>query len=99
MNWYIGERINREILGNMRAGYGKQIVSRLATQLSWSHFVEVLPIKEPMQREFYLTVAASEHWSRNLMREKIDGMLNMRKNPVRRVHLGCFCVQKVAMSR
>jgi len=115
MNWYIGERINREILGNMRAEYGKQIVSRLATQLketyggrnfnvrnlrrmmqfasefpdteivsrlatqlSWSHFIEVLPIKEPLQREFYLTVAASEHWSRNFMREKIDGMLYER---------------------
>lgn len=33
MNWYIGERINREILGNTRAEYGKQIVSRLATQI------------------------------------------------------------------
>lgn len=45
MNWNIGERINREILGNMRAEYGKQIVSRLATQLRWFHFVEVLPLK------------------------------------------------------
>lgn len=45
MNWYIGERINREILGNTRAEYGKQIVLRLATQLSWSHFIEVLPNK------------------------------------------------------
>lgn len=73
--WHIGERINREILGNQRAEYGKrvaetlakqlqyefggsefsvrnlrrmmqfaqefpdiQIVSPLATQLSWSHF-------------------------------------------------------------
>lgn len=33
MKWYIGERINREISGNTRAEYGKQIVSRLATQL------------------------------------------------------------------
>lgn len=33
MNWHIGERINREILGNSRAAYGKQIVSRVATQL------------------------------------------------------------------
>ncbi|MCM1185146.1 MAG: hypothetical protein NC251_02320 [Lachnoclostridium sp.] len=48
MNWNIGERINKEILGNVRAEYGKQIVSRLATQLSWSHFVEVLPLKEPL---------------------------------------------------
>ncbi len=33
MYWHIGERINREILGNQRAEYGKQIVSTLSTQL------------------------------------------------------------------
>ena len=33
MYWHIGERINREILGNERAEYGKQIVSQVATQL------------------------------------------------------------------
>ncbi len=53
--WHIGERINREILGNQRAEYGKQIVATLARQLSWSHFVEVIPLKDEIQREFYLT--------------------------------------------
>ena len=33
MYWHIGERINREVLGNQRAEYGKQIVSTVATQL------------------------------------------------------------------
>jgi len=33
MYWHIGERINREILGNHRAEYGKQIVSTVATKL------------------------------------------------------------------
>ena len=37
--WQIGERINREVLGNKRAEYGKRIVSTLATQLTWSHIV------------------------------------------------------------
>ena len=32
MYWHIGERINREILGNKRA-YGKQIVAAVSTQL------------------------------------------------------------------
>jgi len=31
--WHIGERINREVLNNQRANYGKQIVSTLSTQL------------------------------------------------------------------
>ena len=33
MYWHIGERINREVLGNQRAEYGKQIVSQVAQQL------------------------------------------------------------------
>lgn len=52
-----------------------KIVSQLATKLSWSHFIEVLPLKEPLQREFYLTMASTERWGRNKLREKIDGML------------------------
>jgi predicted nuclease of restriction endonuclease-like (RecB) superfamily len=52
-----------------------QIVTQIASQLSWSHFLEIFPIKDPLQREFYLTMAAYEGWGRNLLREKIDGML------------------------
>ena len=33
MYWHIGERINREVLGNKRAEYGKQIVATVARQL------------------------------------------------------------------
>lgn len=112
MYWHIGERINRDILGNERAEYGKRIVSTvvtqlqaiygtkgfdeknirrmmqfaalfsdiqivapLARQLSWSHFLIVLPLKDELQREFYLTMAASEHWSKRMLQSKIEGML------------------------
>ena len=34
MYWHIGERINRDVLGNQRAEYGKQIVSQVETQFS-----------------------------------------------------------------
>ena len=78
MNWNIGNRINRDVLNYERAEYGKQIVAQVATKLSWSHFIEVLPLKEPLQREFYLTMAAAERWGRNKLREKIDGMLYER---------------------
>ncbi len=36
MYWNIGNRINRDMLNNERAEYGKQIVAQLATKLSWS---------------------------------------------------------------
>lgn len=31
----------------------QEIVSTLSTQLSWSHFIELLPIKDPLARDFY----------------------------------------------
>lgn len=46
MYWHIGERINREVIGNQRAEYEKQIVSTLSRQLSWSYFVEIIPLKD-----------------------------------------------------
>ena len=33
MYWHIGERINRVVLGNERAEYGKQIVATVSRQL------------------------------------------------------------------
>lgn len=36
--------MNEVVLQNKRAEYGKQIVSTLSTQLSWFHFIELLPL-------------------------------------------------------
>ena len=51
-----------------------QIVSTLSTQLMWSHFVEVLPVKDPLKREFYITMAAKQHWDVRQLRKEIDGI-------------------------
>lgn len=112
MYWHIGERINREVLGNERAAYGKQVLTRVAnqlqawygskgfdlrnvrrmlqfaqafpdfqivstlmTQLSWTHFMVVMAIRDDIQREFYTTMAATEHWSVRTLQAKIDSML------------------------
>ncbi len=56
----------------------EQIVATLSRQLWWSHFIEVLPLKDALQREFYLTFAYSEHWSVRRLRKEIDGMLYER---------------------
>ncbi|NCU36167.1 DUF1016 domain-containing protein [Candidatus Falkowbacteria bacterium] len=55
-----------------------QIVSQAATKLSWSHFIELLSLKEALKREFYLTMALSESWGRDTLRNKIEGMLYER---------------------
>jgi len=53
----------------------QEIVSTLSTQLSWSHFIELLPIKVPLAREFYAEMCRIERWDVRTLRLKIDGML------------------------
>ena len=37
-----------------------------------------MPIKDPLAREFYLTMAANQRWSKRTLEAKIDGMLYER---------------------
>jgi DUF1016 N-terminal domain len=52
-----------------------EIVSTLSTQLGWSHFVEIIPLKDQLQREFYAEMCRVERWSVRTLRQKIAGML------------------------
>jgi predicted nuclease of restriction endonuclease-like (RecB) superfamily len=56
----------------------EKIVVSLSRQLSWSHFVTLLPIKEPLQREYYIQICGIERWSVRTLRERIDSMLYER---------------------
>lgn len=56
----------------------EQIVSTLSTHLGWSHFVELLPLQKPNQRDFYAEMCRIERWSVRTLRQKIDGMLYER---------------------
>lgn len=53
----------------------QEIVSTLSRQLGWSHFVEIVPLKDQLQREFYAEMCRLERWSVRVLREKIQGML------------------------
>jgi predicted nuclease of restriction endonuclease-like (RecB) superfamily len=53
----------------------EQIVSTLSTQLGWSHFVEIIPLKDELQRDFYAEMCRVERWSVRTLRQKIGGML------------------------
>ncbi len=53
----------------------REIVSTLSRQLGWSHFVEILPLKDALQREFYAEMCRVERWSVRTLRERINGML------------------------
>jgi predicted nuclease of restriction endonuclease-like (RecB) superfamily len=50
-------------------------VTTLSSQLSWSHFVELLKLENDIQREFYAQMSHHEGWSVRTLRERMDGML------------------------
>ena len=50
-------------------------VTTLSSQLSWSHFVELLKLEDDIQREFYARMSNHEGWSVRTLRERMDGML------------------------
>jgi len=52
-----------------------KIVATLSRQLSWSHIKELIPIVEPLKREFYTQICIHEKWSVRVFRERIQSML------------------------
>ena len=55
-----------------------EILATLSQQLSWSHFKELLPLDQPLEREFYAEMCRVERWSVRTLREKIGSMLYER---------------------
>ncbi len=56
----------------------EQIVATLSQHLSWSHFVEILPLKKLLEREFYAEMCRIERWSVRTLRERIGSQLYLR---------------------
>ena len=56
----------------------ERIVVSLIRQLSWTHIIALIPLKEPFQRDFYAEMCRVERWSVRTLRQKIDSMLYER---------------------
>lgn len=54
------------------------IVSSLIRQLTWTHFLQLIYLPDPVQREFYGEMCRLERWSVRALRAKINGMLDER---------------------
>lgn len=112
--WFIGKRIDEEILKSERAEYGETIVASLSThlalsygkgysrpnlfrmikfaksfpsrdivstlsrQLSWSHFVLICAIDDPLKRDFYAEMCRVQRWSVRTLQKELNGMLYER---------------------
>ena len=50
----------------------------LSALLSWSHFVELIPLDDPLKRDFYAEMCRVERWSVRTLRHKIGHLLYER---------------------
>ena len=53
----------------------ERIVASLMQQLSWTHFLQLLPIEDRLKRDFYAEMCRIERWSTRTLRHKIDHLL------------------------
>jgi predicted nuclease of restriction endonuclease-like (RecB) superfamily len=53
----------------------QEIVVSLIRQLSWTHFLVLLPLKEPVARDFYAKMCQIEGWSVRTLRDRVNSML------------------------
>ena len=70
----VGKKYNRRTLFRMKQFYNMfsgEKVSQLATQLPWSHYVELLPLKNIDEISYYINICRERNIGRNLLREKI----------------------------
>lgn len=52
-----------------------QIVQTLSALLSWSHFVQLSTVENPLARDFYATMASQERWSVRTLENRIGSLL------------------------
>ena len=70
----VGTKYNKRTLFRIKQFYNMfsdEKVSPLATQLSWSHYTELLTIKDENELIYYINITAEKRLSKRELREKI----------------------------
>lgn len=91
---HIVKEISQRLAKQYGAGFDKTSISRmikfyeafpyyekvatLSQQLTWSHFVELLPIQDEIKRDFYAAMCKNGNWSVRMLRERKKSMLYER---------------------
>ena len=73
-----GEKSLRRMIRFAEVFPDREIVASLMRQLTWTHFIELMPLDKPLQREFYAEMCRVERWSVRTLRKKIGSMLYER---------------------
>jgi len=55
--------------------YSEEMFATVSQTLSWSHFIELVSIEDPVKRLFYQQMSIVERWSIRTLRQKEDAML------------------------
>ena len=89
----VGEKYNKRALFRMRQFYmifsRSEKVSQLATQLTWSHYVELRPLKDENKILYYIQECLRFNLTRNELREKIKNHEYERVSDAVRTNLIC----------
>ena len=56
----------------------EKILHTLCAKLSWSHIRLLLPLDNPLKREFYIEMCRTEHWSVRALQGRINSMMYER---------------------
>ncbi len=73
-----GEKQLRRMMQFAEKFPDKEIVVSLVRQLSWTHILAIIPINDPLKREFYIEMSKLERWSFRTLRERVQSMLYER---------------------
>lgn len=73
-----GEKSLRRMIQFVEAFPDPAIVATLRRQLGWAHFKLLVPLRDPVKRDFYAEMCRIEGWSTRVLTQKIDGMLYER---------------------
>ena len=65
----------RHMVRFVEAFADESIVSTLSRQLAWSHFLELIYLKDPLARDFYAEMCRIERWSVRTLRDRVGSML------------------------
>ena len=81
------EKSLRRMIQFSEAFSDQRIVASLMRQLSWTHFLILIPMQDRLKRDFYAEMCRVERWSVRALAAKIGGMLFERtaisKRPAR----------------
>ena len=73
-----GEKNLRRMIQFAEVFPDEEIVATLRRQLGWTHFKMLIPIQDPLKREFYAEMCRIERWSTRTLASKLNSMLYER---------------------